>query len=455
MPGLGDILETARRAIMSQRVGINVTSNNIANANTPGYTRQRLELNPTPDLRVGNSLFGTGVSANQVSRIRNRFLDQQVRTTTDVMNNAQTKQGILSQVEAIFNEPSDQGVSGALQRFFNSFQALSQHPEDPAARYSVQQQATSLTQNFQQLSGALTQLQTDVGSDIDTKVAQLNALTSDIGDLNIKIVGQTATGADPLALKDQRDLKIEQLAQLAHLNVADESDGSVTVSIGGTVVASKAGQLKLTTVHSGGSIQLATGDQSQTVNVQSGELGGALSAFNTTIPGYLDKLNTMAKTLIDRVNTIHAASFGNGVPPSTGIDFFTGSNAADIAVSTFITSDITKIAVSGDGTAGDNSGALAIAGIKDEKLLNNGTTSITGFYNGLVGQIGTDVKSASDDASMQNLLYTQLDNQRSAVSGVSIDEEMTQLIEYQRSFAAASRVITTVDDMYQTLINMV
>jgi flagellar hook-associated protein 1 FlgK len=213
--------------------------------------------------------------------------------------------------------------------------------------------------------------------------------------------------------------------------------------------------MQLQAVKSSTGIDIYSADQSQKVNVKSGQLGGELDAYNTTIPGYLTQLDTTAKTLIDRVNQIHSAAYGSGTPPSTGNNFFSGTDASSIALDSHVASDITNIAVSGNGSIGDNSAALAISGVRDEKLLNNGSTSIGDYYNGLVNQIGTDVKQSGDVATTQNLLYTQLSGQRDAVSGVSIDEEMTMMLQYQRVFDASSRIINSVDQMYQTLITMV
>jgi len=455
MAGLTDIMETALRGLASQRIAMDVAGNNITNATTPGYSRQRVELTPTPALQQGSVMVGTGVEATGVQRIRDQFLDQQVRSTSDALNYAQSQQTIFSQIESIVNEPSDSGISANLDSFFNAFQALSLHPEDSTARYTVQQQGKLVAQSFNQLHNGIDQLHTDIGTDIQAKVTRVNQLTSEIADLNGKIVAAGAGGLDTSVLKDQRDLHVEELSTLAKINVSDEAGGSEVVMIGGTVIASRSGSMQLQAVKSSTGIDIYSADQSQKVNVKSGQLGGELDAYNTTIPGYLTQLDTTAKTLIDRVNQIHSAAYGSGTPPSTGNNFFSGTDASSIALDSHVASDITNIAVSGNGSIGDNSAALAISGVRDEKLLNNGSTSIGDYYNGLVNQIGTDVKQSGDVATTQNLLYTQLSGQRDAVSGVSIDEEMTMMLQYQRVFDASSRIINSVDQMYQTLITMV
>ncbi|MCX6136599.1 MAG: flagellar hook-associated protein FlgK [Ignavibacteriales bacterium] len=455
MAGLSQVIETARRGLASQRTAMNIVGSNIANASTPGYSRQRAELTPTIDLQQAGITIGTGADVSGVQRMRSKFLDQQVRSTYDSLNYAQSQYSVLSQIESIVNEPSDNGVSSALNKFFNSFQALSLHPEDSSARYAVQQQGKLLAQSFKQLRSDINQLRTDIGMNIQAKVTRINELTSEIADMNGKIVVAEAAGVESSVLKDQRDLRVEELSTLAKVSVADEAGGSVAVMIGGTVVASRGGSMQLEAVKNDTSIQIFSKDHSQKIELQSGELGGMLDAYNTAIPGYLIQLDTTAKTLIDRVNQLHSAAYGSGTPPSTGYNFFSGTDASDITLDSHVANDITTIAASGNGSIGDNAAALAIAGVRDEKLLNNGSTTVSDYYNGLVNQIGTDVKRAEDVSKTQELLSAQLEGQRSAVSGVSIDEEMTLMIQYQRSFDAASRMIRTVDEMYQTLLNMV
>ena len=149
MSGLSLILETARRALMSQQVGINVTSHNIANASTLGYSRQRVSFSPTPALWERYGYLGTGVQAASVGRLRDSYLDGQVRDSNGAMNSATTQQEVLSQVEASFNEPSEAGLSTMMSKFFNSWQDLSTHPEDSSSRNGVIQQCTLLAQSFQ------------------------------------------------------------------------------------------------------------------------------------------------------------------------------------------------------------------------------------------------------------------------------------------------------------------
>ncbi len=455
MSGLSQILEVARRALMAQQVGIGVAGHNIANASRPGYSRQRVELAATEPSRTTVGLLGTGVIAKHVGRLRQQFIDQQVRLAHNSLEQASTQQRILSQIEATLNEPSDAGLSAAINRFLNAFQNLAIHPEETATRNDVLQQGVLLTQSFRRLNSALKQLRSDLVDDINARLTRINSLTKEISELDVQITNAQAVGLDASDAKDQRDLKLEELSKLANINVSEDSRGSVMVSLGGTMLASRAGSVALSAVRGGDEIRIVSDQSSNPITVNSGELGGVLQLYNMTLPAYQDKLNQIAGALITRVNTLHAAGFGIGDPPPTGNNFFSGSDAESIGIDPIIKSSVNTIAASADGTPGDNRVALAIAAIDDEPLLNGNTVSVLQAYNSLVSEVGFSINAAENTASAQELILAQLENQRNAVSGVSLDEEMTNLIKFQRSFDAAARVVNVVQELFETILKMV
>lgn len=455
MSGLSQILETARRALNSQRAGMEITSHNVANAGTKGYSRQRVEFQATPPEKTPLGLIGTGVTTIHIGRVRERFIDQQIRNANDTFGESSKQQNVLSLVEAVINEPSDTGLNGALSKFFNAFQNLSLHPEETSTRNDVLQQGVLLAQSFQRLSTSLVQLKSDLLNDVNAKLDRVNQLTQEISNLDVQITAITSSNYDPSDAKDQLDLKLDELSQLVPIKVSEDQRGSLMVSIGGTMVASRAGAVALKSLVSGTTVKIVGEISGKDVNVGSGELGGILKSHNTIIPGYQAKLNQVAAALISRVNTLHAAGFGLGPPPPTGNNFFAGTDATDIAVDPVIVSNVSNIAASVDGLSGDNQIAVAIAHVENEKLLNGNTMTISQTYRGLVSEIGSDITSSGNIAKAQELVLTQLENQRSAVSGVSIDEEMTNLIKFQRSFDAAARIVTTANDMFQTILDLV
>lgn len=454
MSGLSTLLETARRALMAQQVEMSVTGHNIANASTAGYSRQRVNLVETPALRESYGFLGTGVVSDQITRLRDSFLDRQVWNGNATMGDATSQQAILSQIEASFNEPSSAGLSSAMTSFFNSFQDLALHPEESSARNSVLQQASLLSGNFHRLHDEITTLRTSMTEDVNAKVTQINQLSSEISDLDGQITSARATGGSPSDLLDQRDQKIEELSSIANISVSENQQGSVMVSIGGVVIASRSGPQNLRVQQSPAGLQVVTEKEGVQVALAGGTLGGDLALTNSTIPGYVTRLDQLAGALINRVNTVHRGGFGLGTPPPTGQDFFSGTGAADIDVSAALQADPNGVAASGTGAPGDNSVALAIVGITNEPLLQGKSLTLSQFYNGLVTGVGTALNNANSTSDTQQLIHTQLDNQRQAVSAVSIDEEMTNLIKYQRAFDAAARLVSTTNDMFLTILGM-
>lgn len=480
MSGISQLLETARRALLSQQYGMAVTGHNIANASTPGYSRQRAEFSPTAPLSTSSGFLGTGVMVENVTRLRNRFVDQQIRSSNDSLGMANSEYQILSQIEATFNEPSASGLSGAMDRFFQAWQKLSTHPEDAVTRNALMLEGKAMTDTFHRLNAEMRTLRSSLGDEITSKLDRINTLSKDIARLNTDILAAGSGGQNPNDMKDLRDTKLEELSLLANISVSEDSLGSVNVSLGGTVIAgngdfrtlravpgttaSIAGtdfdQLRIVTDISGGDVML-TG----------GEVGGLLKSYNTTIPESLGRQDRLAGAIISSINELHASGYGRQNPPRNGINFFMGTDAGSIAIDLTDTSSgaapgtapsIDNIATSSSATAGGkNDIALLIAGLDKKKPLVSGGgatlldgLSISEYYNQTVVRIGSGVNSADTTIQSQELVVAQLSQQRESVSGVSLDEEMTNMIKFQHSFDAAARLVNTANEMYQTILGM-
>lgn len=455
MPGMFGILETGRRGLTANRLAMNVTSHNIANATTPGYSRQRAELAATMPVMNAQGLFiGTGVSVEHVNRLRDKFVDVQFRQASGSLGSAALRYGTLSRIEAALNEPGDNGLQAAMNMFFNSFQELSSHPEEAGPRNAVLRQGTRLAQTFNRLSADFTQQRSNLADDAANKVNSINSLTRQIADLNRQITQARGAGNEPGDLMDQRDAAIDRLAQLVNVSASQDSNGAMIVSIGGMQVVGNGNAVTLQSSLVGGNLQIATSG-GQAIQVTGGELGGMIEMHNTTIPGYLAQLDSLASTVIARVNTVHAAGYGIGTPPPTGIAFFTGTNAATIGVSTLISSNTNNIAASSNGQPGNNQNALALFGIAEERLMSGNTMTLAQYYGRFISDVGSAAMTASGSVTGAELVLAQLHAQREAVGGVSLDEEMTNMIKFQRSYEAAARVIRTADEMFETILNLV
>lgn len=455
MPGLFGLLEIGRRGLAAHSTAMNVTSHNIANANAPGYTRQRADLAATlPLANAQGFLIGTGVTVDAIQRLRDRFIDTQYRQANSSLGSANARYSVLSQVELTLGEPSENGLQEVLGRFFNSFQELASHPEESAPRQAVLQQANLLVAAFNRISANLTTQRGSVADDAANKILRVNELTQQIADLNRQITIARSGGSVPGDLMDRRDLALDQLSQLVPVSASLDSQGAMLVSINGVMVAGNGTSVSLQSSIVNGVFKVTT-PAGQEIAVAGGELGAGLELYNTTLPGYMSQLDDLANAIIARVNAVHAAGYGLGNPPPTGINFFTGSGASGIAVNAQIASNINNIAASGNGQPGDNQNALALFGISSERLMNGGTMTVGQYYGTFVSTIGSAVSSAQSSGSGTELVLAQLAAQREAVSGVSLDEEMTNMIKFQRAFEAAARVISTSDELLQTILRMV
>ncbi|MCX6135299.1 MAG: flagellar hook-associated protein FlgK [Ignavibacteriales bacterium] len=455
MGGLNGILDVAKRALSAQRAGIDVTSHNISNASTAGYTRQRLQLAATPPTREGFGYVGTGVAAIGVQRIRQSFVDQQIWNTNQFLSKSSTQENVLSQIEAAFNEPTDAGVGSLINSFFNSFQDLSLHPEDSSFRNAVVQKAGAMNDGFHRITSSLDQLKNDLVLDAQTKVDQINVLVREIYDTGKRITALEAGGLDANDMRDSRDGKIEELAKLANIKVSDDGQGGTLITLGTAFVEDKAGYSTLQVGVSGSQLQVTVSGTSSVVDISSGDLGGILETRNAQIPAYQSKLDSLASAIITSINAVHTTGYGLGTPPPTGNNFFTGVDARSVNVDPAIVANLNLVAASGDGAPGNNTIALALSAVSSQKVLSGGSTTIQQYYANLVSDIGSTIQTVRNTSESQTLVLKQLENQRDSISGVSIDEEMVQLLKFQNGFNAAAKVITTVNQMYQTMLGMV
>lgn len=436
-------LETALRGLMAQQAAIDTTAHNIANASTVGYSRQQAVLEPTPaytDASVAGPTqagqIGTGVDVQSYQRIRDSFIDLQLRAQTMRQGSAQAQADGLSQVEGTLNEPSDTGLSTLFSQFWAAWQDVSNAPENLATRQTLVQTADSLASGLNTLSSQLSTISDQTDQNVTLTLDNVNSIGTQIASLNAAIEETNTTGQSPNDLLDRRDVLVDQLAQLG--NVAVSSDGSlggIDVTIGGaTLVSDRAAST------------LAESDLS---SLTSGKLAGLVALRDMTLPGYQDSLDAIASKLITTVNTQH--KLGYDLDGNKGVDFFTGTGADDIAVnSSIMASPRTIAASSASGDGGDSANALAIADLQQTAV--DGST-IDSDYSTLVTTIGSDSQRAQNDVDTTTALVNSLTDRRQSVSGVSLDEEMTNLVGFQRAYTAAARVMTAMDDMLDTLIS--
>lgn len=462
MPGIFQSLDIARRAIWASRLGMDVTSHNIANVNTEGYSRQRVSFRTANPLQLPQGQLGLGVGVGDVIRVRNRMLDQQYRQTSFTLGNAQIKESVYSQIEAIIQEPSENALGSLMNEFFEGFSDLAADPENATIRDTVRQKAIALVDSFQGKTNQLNSMKQSLENDLRATVDEVNEIIHQIGILNRQIVSAEAGGGSANDMRDRRDLLLDRLSEYIKISYSENTRGAVSVTAEGVnlVSGTKVNELSVEKIGDGNDTKLQIkSSNGKAISVRYGKLGGLLEMRNEVVPGIQNDLDTLAQTLITEVNRIHASghTLPEGDPPTTrtGIQFFSGNNAATISLSPDILDSVNNIAVSADGTPGNGEVALSIANLRTQKVLAGRTQTLDDYYTTMVHSLGVEIERAQNTRESQELLKDQIMNQREAESGVSLDEEMTHLIQYQRSFEAAAKVVKVVDEMMATVINMI
>ena len=458
MPGLTALLELAKRSMHAQQMAMNVTGNNIANAERTDYSRQTIEMTSSYPLKYPEGSFGTGVEVKSVNRIRDKFIDSELRKEYSLQGKWAYREQALSKIETVFNEPSDYGMNKMLTEFWNSWQDVSNNPESLSARTALIHKAEQMTTHFNYLNGKLREFQTNLNTDLQLKIKNINSLASQVASLNNEI----ATAADSTSvhndLADQRDAFIDDLSKLIDIEYIENPNHTITVLVDGRALVEYANsdELEVNTEFVNGypSDSIVWSSNGQLVNVENGETKGLMEIRNTTIPEYYTKLDELAVGIADQVNNAHEVGYGlNG---TTNIRFFgltTGAN--DITLSSDVTDDVNKIAASLTNAPGDNSNALAIYQLRNELVMEDNTTTFEEHYNIFISDIGLKGQEAIFSSENYDLIVNQVENLRQSVMGVNLDEEMVNLIKTQTAFQAASKMVSIADEMMQVVLNMV
>jgi flagellar hook-associated protein 1 len=459
-------LSIAARAMQAQQEAIQTTSHNIANVATPGYSRQNALMSASAPALEGQLLLGNGVTVTGVRNVVDRFAEMELLGRNASLGYADARARALGALQDAF--PVSGGIQSALDGFFNAWSALSNNPGGQAERVAVVNAANALSYQFSQTRSLLVDGQTNLDKDLNTAVGNLNSLLTQIADLNGQIAGAEAGGQPANDLRDQRQLLLQQVSRLTGATVLGGDAPQATVLVGGLVLVSgdRAATLDTDTVGVSGfrlvNYTSPNGGLSFDASTlfSQGEIGGILSLRDTEIPDMLGRLDQLAKTVVDQVNTQHAAGFDlNGAP---GGNFFApigavagAANAMQVAAAVAADPSLIAAAQTAAGAPGDNGNALAIAGLQNGVFAALGNKSPQDYYLALVQDVGSQAQSAGDQADFQQSLLSQAQARRDSVSGVSLEEEMTKLILFQRAFEASSVLVRTGDEMYQTIIDMV
>src|SRR4051794_24636629 len=448
-------LQTSLRGLLAQQRSLDTTAHNISNASTPGYSRQEAVLTaarasdiPAGMLQSGGGAqLGSGVEVQAYRRIRDNFLDLQYRGQFTSLSEQQARSDSLQRVELTSGEPGDTGINTLLGEYWNAWSDLADAPDEQAAQSALLQKSASLADAFSAFRSQLVGAQQDAQAEYDDLTqsslvtgvpGEIESTAREIANLNDTIMKFTTAGDIPNDLMDKRDMLLDKLAGYGQTSITHNADGSVDVVFGGDVTSPKLVQ---------GSSYSWSGSPAWAPGGPGGRLGGLLSLASPTggtIQGYIDELDTVADQVVTSTN---AALAGPGSPPNPpGAGPFwdpTKTGAGNLAFAPGL--DRTTLGGGPSAPASDNTAALRVAalrgGVGDQR------------YRALIARMGTEVTDANRKTNNMQALADSINDRRESVAGVALDEEMSNLVRFQRAYQASSRAMSTLDEMLDVLIN--
>ncbi len=437
-------IQTSLRALLAQQRALDVTSHNIANAGTQGYSRQQAVLQATDALTIpaggtasgGAAQLGTGVDVTSYQRIRDGFLDLQWRRQNMGLGEQTTRSNSLGQVELAFAEPGENGIAAGLGRFWSAWSDLSNAPDSASAKQALIDEARTLSSSINDLQTSLSAARTQANDELAALTGaggEVARITEDLKNTLNAIRDAEKTGAQPNDLYDRRDLLLDSLSTMGQVSVTASPAGGVDIALGGVTIVESDDTTGTAAVPAGTFPMTFPGNPG-------GQLGALMTLGSSTGPiaAYQTDLDAMAQSLVTSVNTAYGV---------TGANFF--SYAVDV------TTGLPKLSLdpamsaatlrAGTGGTADNTVALAVGALRGGDADDR--------YGAIVTRLGNEVSQASRQAATAQTLTDALQDRRDSASGVSLDEEMTNLIRFQRAYQAASRAMSTTDEMIDVLIN--
>lgn len=449
-------INTAMSGLQAQQAALEVTGQNVANVNTPGYHRQEAVLASRPPASSAagtftpfGALVGNGVEVTTIRRMQSQYVQQQMQSAQGQVGYWTTTQSNLQQIEATLSPGTGSDLSSMLDSFFTAWQGLASNPEQATLSDGVRAAGINLATALNSAAAQLDTASATIDDNLVSRVDRLNSLADQVADLNAQIAVAKSSGHTANDLQDQRATLMQEMGTLAGVSSLSSDEGSSIVNIGGRPLVQGTEAYHLKVAQGDGGAQIVWEDDGASAKIQSGEMGALLNVRDQVIPGYTAQLDGLASALATAVNTLHRQGMV-GTGQQAG-DFFTGTTAGSIQVSDAIRADASQIASSRvTGVPGDGGLATDIAALSRQALIGKLTLNQSAQY--VVGQIGTAVKSAKTNQQANNAALQQYTTQEQAVSGVSLDEEMANLLVYQRAYDASAKVVSVADAMLQTLL---
>jgi flagellar hook-associated protein 1 FlgK len=454
------------RSLSVQQQEMDISGQNLANVNNTSYADEQLVVSESDGLETPIGEEGTGVQSTGITETRNALLDGQIQTEASTTGSLTAQQGSLQNAEAYLDEQisstsssttpdSPNGLASDLSNLFDSFESLSTDPSELSLRQTAVQSAQQVASQFNQVSSQLSVVQGDLNTSVTNDVASANQDLNAIATLNQQIVQAQAAGGSADQLVDQREKTLENLAGLANYSTTTQANGAVNVSIGSVTMVSGGNVTDSLEAYDPGNGQLQVKAQQAgtPLTLTGGSIAGEITARDGALASLQSGLNTLASQLITQVNSVYSAGYDlNG---KTGQDLFTGTDASSIGVNSNVAADPSQFQAAGTaGAPGDNSVALALAQLGGQNVAGLGNQTFSANYAQTVSDLGSAISSVNDQLDTSNAVSQMLTTQRSEASGVSTDTEMTNMIQYQKAYEASAELITTLNQMLQTVVSM-
>ncbi|MDZ4084064.1 MAG: flagellar hook-associated protein FlgK [Bdellovibrionales bacterium] len=471
MSKIHSMMDIGKRSMMNSQTALQTSGHNIANKSTEGFSRQRVEIQTNVPIGTGKTRYGMGSKTAAVTRVNNSFLERQIGNERSLSGFYDGKAEAMARVEQVYNEQQNKGLNQFVADFFSSVQEMANNPESLATRTQVRETADFLTKDFKRVHSQLTDITRDLDQQIVSQLDEVNSMAKEVANLNEKIQQVELSGGHANDERDRRELLVKQIGDRINIRWAEGKDSTVTITAGNSAVLVAGYDAKRleakgtpeTDTKGEGNVDIfyINNERATPVAVTNqfvgGKVGGLLDVRDKVVTELLTDLDKMAYSFAANLNEVHRQGFD--VYNRTNLDFFELPQnirhaSANMKVSNSILEDVGRIATGGQMSApGDNRVALKMARLQQDKVMG-GESTLDEFYNSVVGKVGIQAKRAETSSDSQRDIVKQLGNIRESISGVSLDEEATKLIEYQKSFDASARLIRTADEMFDTVLNL-
>lgn len=471
MSRINSMMDIGKQSMMNSQTALQTSGHNISNKNTEGFSRQRVEIQTNVPVGTGKLRVGMGSKTAAITRTNNPYLERQLGSERSMGGFYDGKTEAMARVEQVYNEQQNKGLNQFVSDFFGSIHEMANNPESLATRTQVRETADFLTKDFKRVHTQLTEITRDLDQQISSQLDEVNGMTKEIATLNEKIQSVELSGGHANDERDKRDLLLKQVGERINIRWAEGADSTVTVTAGNSallvagydakqLVAKPTGE---TNTKGEGNVDIfyLNKEGAEPINVTNqivgGKVGGTLEVRDKVVTELLSDVDKMAYSFAANVNEAHRSGFN--AYNQTGEDFFqlptsVRHASANLELSDAIKDDVGRIATgAAPSSPGDSRVANKIAGLQTAKAMD-GEHTFDEFYNSVVGKVGIQARRAETASSTQRDIVKQMNNLRESISGVSLDEEATKLIEYQKSFDASARLIRTADEMFDTVLNL-